>query len=290
VSSALGGGLLFGLIGGLIGGLSGGLLFGLGVGLVGGLTDRLIGGGFFGLSPQLWGGAFFGLVVGLGVPMTSHDPVDTLDIDMRRLPKALIVGLLFGLVGGLLFGLIGALIGGLGGLLVGTLVFGLDEILRSAVNDRSAANEGTQRSLSYAAMISGVGVILASITARLIYVLGVHALPDNIRPAFELVPAMVALVVVVLAMVKGGSFVAYHWGARAQLWLLDLVPLRYVRFLDDADAMGFLKKKGGAYEFRHPTIRDFVSQTFGRETKGPGRLAIDARPRPLHSYYSQIDA
>ena len=226
------GSMISGLLGGLGVGLGGGLFFGWYFGLVGGLVfvlfgaqiegpiDRLFGGFFFGLV----GGLYFGLVVGLGVSKKSHDPVDVLSIDLRRLPQTLFFALFLGLVVALVVGLVFALVGGLIGALVFGLVFGLDEILRerpAAMSKRSAPNEGTARSLRYAAYISSAGVVLAIATAWLSSTLGEGALPEAIR---QLEPAMVAVVVIVLAMGKGGSFVAYHWAVRFQLQRLDLAP------------------------------------------------------------------
>ena len=250
---------------GLIGGLVGGLVFVLFGAQIEGPIDRLFGGFFFGLV----GGLYFGLVVGLGVSKKSHDPVDVLSIDLRRLPQtlffALFLGLVVALVVGLIFGLVFALVGGLTGALVFGLVFGLDEILRerpAAMSKRSAPNEGTARSLRYAAYISSAGVVLAIATAWLSSTLGEGALPEAIR---QLGPAMVAVVVIVLAMGKGGSFVAYHWAVRFQLQRLDLAPRNYVNFLDEAAALLFLRKTGGAYQFFHVTFRDFVAETYGAE-------------------------
>ena len=251
-------GLMFGLVGGLVGGLGVGLMFGLVGGLVGGL---------------------------------GASPVDALGIDWRRLPQALVLGLGGVLVGGLLLGLGGMLVGLLvgkphgvlggvlyGGLLLGLFV-GLSHILRpAAVSERSAANEGTSRSLRYALRISSAGVVLAIAVAWLLSVLrgGLEgAMSDAVEAATAAAPVMVAWLSVLLALQKGGYFFLGHWAVRAQLQRLDLAPRHYVEFLDETAAMLFLRKTGGTYQFFHVTFRDFVAETYGAEW-----LAKDRRPPP----------
>ena len=250
-------GLVFGLFVGLVAGLVAGLVFGLVGGLVFGLFAGLVGGLVFGL--------FAGLVGGLGESKTSFEPVDALSIDWRRLPKALVYGLVFGLVFGLVDGLFFGLVYGL---VVG-LALALNGILRpAAVSERSAANEGTSRSLRYAMRISSAGVVLAVAISLLLSVL--HGLPegamyDAVEAAIAVAPVTLAVATVLLALRKGGYFFLRHWAVRAQLQRLDLAPRHYVKFLDEAAAMLFLRKTGGAYQFFHVTFRDFVAQTYGAE-------------------------
>jgi hypothetical protein len=37
------------------------------------------------------------------------------------------------------------------------------------------------------------------------------------------------------------------------------LPLRAIRFLDDARQRGLLRQSGGSYEFRHRVIRDYLA-------------------------------
>ena len=80
----------------------------------------------------------------------------------------------------------------------------------------------------------------------------------------ELVP-LLGMLSALLALEKGGYFFLRHWAVRAQLQRLDLAPRQYVKFLDEAADMLFLRKTGGAYQFFHVTFRDFVAQTYGAE-------------------------
>ncbi len=156
---------------------------------------------------------------------------------------------------------------------------GLDAILRpAAVSERSAANEGTSRSLRYALRISSAGVVLAIAVAWLLSVLhgGFEgAMSSTVEAATATAPAWVAWLSIWLALEKGGFFFLSHWAVRAQLQRLDLAPRPYVKFLDEAAAMLFLRKTGGTYQFFHVTFRDFVAETYGAEW-----LAKDRRPPP----------
>ena len=275
LAGGLVGGLLWGLVGGLVGGLVAGLVGAVVAWLVGTLVGGLVGGLLFRLVGGLLFGLFVGLVVRLGGSKRPFDPVDALSVDWRRLPQALGFGLVGGLVAGLFawlgFGLVGGLLFGL----VGGLFFGLDQILRpAAVSERSAANEGTSRSLRYALRISSAGVALAIAMAWLLSELRgapEGTMSDVIESATAAAPAGVVWFSVLLTLQKGGFFFLLHWAVRAQLQRLDLAPRHYVQFLDEAADMLFLRKPGGAYQFFHVTFRDFVAETYGTEwlTKTP---------------------
>ena len=141
----------------------------------------------------------------------------------------------------MIFGLVFGLVDG--------LFVGLDEILRPpAVSERSAANEGTSRSLRYALCISSAGVVLLAAMAWLLSVLRSGpggAMSDASGAAAAAAEAAVGMFVAFLALNKGGFFVLRHWAVRAQLQQLDLAPRHHVQFLDEAAALLFLRKTGG---------------------------------------------
>jgi hypothetical protein len=66
-----------------------------------------------------------------------------------------------------------------------------------------------------------------------------------------------------LALNKGGLFALRHYSTHLFLWRLRLVPLRYVRFLNEATERLFLIRLGGSYEFFHATFRDYMASTCG---------------------------
>ena len=120
-----------------------------------------------------------------------------------------------------------AVIFSLGGGLGGGLYIGLRELLQpAAVSERSAANEGTSRSLRYALRISSAGVAFTIAIALLVPVLGgvlEGALSDAVKAAPGAAPGLVFLSIF-LAFDKGGYFFLRHWAVRAQLQRLDLAP------------------------------------------------------------------
>ncbi len=65
------------------------------------------------------------------------------------------------------------------------------------------------------------------------------------------------------------------WGAfvlsRIWLALLRKVPLRLMRFLDDAHRRGVLRQVGGVYQFRHARLQDRLANGSGRAEGRTGR-------------------
>ena len=233
-------------LGGLVGGLGGGLV----VGLVGGLVGSLVG----------W------------LETIDMRPVDALRIDRERLPGALVVGLVGGLVGYLVVGLVGGLVVKLAGLLVvglaGGLVLGLAKTLRPGpVSERSAANEGTRRSLRYALYIASAGLVFSLVLTWGVDAFGgrLDAAELGIADALLLVAPLTACCGVLLGLHKGGYFALHHWVMRALLRRLNLAPWAYVSLLDEAKDHLFLRKTGGVYQFFHVTFREFMAETYGAD-------------------------
>jgi hypothetical protein len=86
--------------------------------------------------------------------------------------------------------------------------------------------------------------------------------------------SLAALVVVastMLALRMGGAFFLMHWTVRRQLRRLDLAPLAYVAFLDEAADLLLLRKIGGSYQFFHETFRNFMAEAYDGEwfDRGP---------------------
>ena len=204
-----------------------------------------------------------------------------------RLVGGLVGGLGVGLGAGLVLGLGDGLGVGIGlgvGLFFG-LFLGLDAALRPApVGQRSAANEGTRRSLRYALYIASVGPVFLLVLTwggyALRGVLG-GALPWMVEVLALVAPAIV-VAGVLLGLRKGGYFAVRHGVVRALLRRLNLAPWAYVSFLDEAKDHLFLRKTGGVYQFFHVTFRDFMAETYGAEwlaeppPPDPATLAADA--------------
>jgi len=266
--------LIFGPIGALGAGLVGGLMFGLIGGLVGGLSLVLIGGlvvrlsrgllvwrknpevaeelcfswrsGIFGFRYGLRYGLIAGLIAGLG----------------GGLMLGLVVGLDDGLITGLSAGLSLGLSVGLSLVLLAGLMFGLEAALETrSMSVRLAPNRGTQRSLHHAMTIAG-GAVALVLSVGLLMVDGFHLLAPRFLGITQAALACLLLWGLALGFKKGGFFALQHYTIRLFLWRQGVVPLRYVRFLNEAVERLFLIRRGGSYEFFHLTFRDFMARAF----------------------------
>lgn|GEM_PF-2886295 len=61
-------------------------------------------------------------------------------------------------------------------------------------------------------------------------------------------------------MNNGGAAVIQHMILRVVLWAKGDIPRSYAKFLDDACDLAVLRRIGGAYEFFHPLLRDYIAQ------------------------------
>ncbi|MBV8770727.1 MAG: NACHT domain-containing protein [Deltaproteobacteria bacterium] len=62
----------------------------------------------------------------------------------------------------------------------------------------------------------------------------------------------------------GGLDIIEHYIIRLILYIRDLTPLRYSRFLDSAARLTFLRKVGGGYIFMHPLMADYFATSHER--------------------------
>ena len=61
---------------------------------------------------------------------------------------------------------------------------------------------------------------------------------------------------VIGGLIGGADIVIKHYLLRLALWLQGSIPRNYVRFLDYAAALIFLRKVGGGYIFVHRLIME----------------------------------
>ena len=175
-------------------------------------------------SRQRWARLLRGLIIGPVPGLGDRRPVDTLRwswSSMRSGFKELLVpGLALGLVGGL---------------------------AGSEVMTRSTPNEGTRRSQRNA-MLSALGVGLVG--GGLFFGL-----------AFGLVGGLVGGLAfgLVGGLVGGGAFVVQHFILRFLLWKYSHAPLHYIRFLEFAKDLIFLRRLGGGYIFIHRLLLEYFA-------------------------------
>ena len=135
------------------------------------------------------------------------------------------------------------------------------------MSERSAVNEGTQRSLRYALYFASAGLVVSLVSAWGVYALGgrLDTTVPGMAEALLAVAPLTAWFGALLGLNKGGDFALRHGVVRALLRRLDLAPWAYVSFLDEAKDHLFLRKTGGVYQFFHVTFRDFMAETYGAD-------------------------
>jgi hypothetical protein len=184
-------------------------------------------------------------------------------------------GLVFGLGGGLLGLLVGLLVVGLGGVLVGGLVYGLIGVLYFGLGGGLFFGMFNSLGFVLASVLSvGLGGVLvpAEVEERSTPNQGIETSARNalrVGLVFELVVGLGNGLVVGLVVGLGGGLIGglsygravviQHYAVRLVLWRSDYMPLRYVRFLDEAAGRLLLRRVGGGYEFVHPLLQDFFA-------------------------------
>ncbi|MBE1596743.1 hypothetical protein H4687_002872 [Streptomyces stelliscabiei] len=62
-----------------------------------------------------------------------------------------------------------------------------------------------------------------------------------------------------------------------QLWAKRVLPLRAMRFLDDACRLEVLREAGPYYEFRHARLQDYLARPRDREGGNVGQSPSRSR-------------
>ena len=138
------------------------------------------------------------------------------------------------------------------GLAIG-LIFGLmKSIERRNLEVRKYPNEGIHASAKNAlavGLISGLFVGLVSVP--------IDALINGL---FEgLVSGLItwAIFMPIIWLIFGGALCIQHYLLRIMLWICNLAPINYVKFLDYAADRIYLRKVGGGYIFIHRMFMDY---------------------------------
>lgn len=267
----------------------------LGSGTLGALTGTLIGAGFGPWVTQypepLWrlvGGGLLGLIVGSIVGLGSGlialfievRPVEAVRFSLlnvsTRMRKATRDALVVSIVAGSLFALVGLLNDGLFsgrftvslkvtvkgiyavvveagwkvGLVTGMsigLLMGLIALLSAEMlRPRTMPGQGIHRS----ATIALIAALASAFISGFFYWLSRgpgSALPNSVTTA------------VVVGLFGGGLFCIKHVTLRLILWGKRSAPLRYVRFLNYASALLFLRRVGGGYVFVHRILLEYFA-------------------------------
>ena len=193
-------------------------------------------------SYGLIGGLAFGLIFGLIFGQLELRPVEKFQIHVKaKLIGGLICGLICGLIGGLIFGLRDGVIEGLkDGLMFGLvgLIYRLAFNAEAVAETRIQPDQGTQRSIKMALIIGPIIGLISGLNLGLIDGLctGLYG-----------------------GLTCGGVFAIRNFGLRLALWQSGSAPLRYVKFLNEAKDLLFLRQVGGGYIFTHRLLRDYFA-------------------------------
>jgi hypothetical protein len=275
--STLGGTVAVGLTVGLTVGITGGVTIALTHALRGTTTDALV----FGLSGGLTGGLVGGLTAGLLLELRADPTMEPAYANLR--PKGrlgtLVASLVFGLSVGLAVGVVTALafelVGGLVGGVAESLAFGL------AVGAAGGLTVGLSRWAS--TPVTNAQPQTPSVTLRRdLELMSVRSLAFGLMlgPAFGIAGAvakgfagLVAAVEagIVFGIAGGVVFVlTFGFTGAGSVYLVAVsvlrfrgrVPLRLMRFLDDAHRLGLLREAGPAFQFRHAQVQDRLAQRY----------------------------
>lgn len=271
-------GLTLGLLGGLaFFGLGRRLIFGPVVGLISGLAVGLACGLAFGPSRGLALGAIaavaglsFGLLPsGLTADRRRIRVIETLNWSWPRAILGLAAGTGSALAAGVVVGMFTELADGLSlGLFVGSFVGPALAVIGGMtggeiqVEDKEVPNQGIHRSAKnairvglLAGLVFGLPIGLAGPTIGHIHIganIGVGGLSDGLALGLTLG--------IGLGLAFGGITCIQHAVLRLILFFQRHIPWDYVDFLEYARDLGFLKRHGGAYEFRHPQLQDYFAK------------------------------
>ncbi|MBJ71540.1 MAG: hypothetical protein CMN31_09390, partial [Sandaracinus sp.] len=230
----------------------------------------------------------FGFAVTLGsfaYTLGRIKPVERLRWSWRRalklLPLTMACAAAVGLAEGLQFNLWKNLVGAGLTALVLTLAFALDA---SPLPSRIAPNQGMRRSLHYAFGVSiGVGVPVGLLFAFVFepYLLApLREVAEHDGDPRVVVGFAVGLfVLTALFLIYGGFAVIMYGVLRLWLALRTPLPLRLQDTLDEAVAVGFMRRVGGGYVFLHRTLLDHFASEADREDAGRGEAAPGGAPR-----------
>ncbi|NOU12133.1 MAG: TIR domain-containing protein [Nitrospira sp.] len=280
--TAVGIGLVSGMVIGFIGGLA--------IWLFSGLVNEFIGG--------LVNGLFFGLLIGLVIVplrwlgiMSENEihPVEAIRWERELLWEALLMGSKMGskvaqfavgggvVAGGLLLlfdvvqkGLLDysivratSFLLDVFGVLVGILLVGLVLLILGCLSsgfvnlgkvDKAIPNQGINLSMRNGLSGLSVGGVVGGMIGALI------ALPGHTDEGVMLWLVFYVLVFgLPIGFDRGGSAVVKHYALRLVLWLTGSTPFRFIPFLDHCAKLILLKKVGGGYMFIHRTLLEYFA-------------------------------
>jgi len=168
----------------------------------------------------------------------------------------IVTAVLFGYLFFVLFPQPGWLWSTASGLLVLLLVFGGN--VEPSLRDRRAhPNEGIRRSVRFALLIGPANAALVGALLTPLLWLGA---PDGLSLRAVMVVSLLAVLFGLLRASRyGGMAAIMHWVTRIVLTVQGNTPLRYQRFLNDAEQRVLLHSTGNGFTFPHRLLQEHLN-------------------------------
>ncbi|WP_214109179.1 NACHT domain-containing protein [Acrocarpospora catenulata] len=129
-------------------------------------------------------------------------------------------------------------------------------------DDRTRPNEGIRRSARYALAHGALNALIVALALLLLVTLSTGHLDTT--PAWLLAALFAGLYGLARAFRYGGLALIQYWTVRLVLTALGYIPLRYQRFLEDAEHRILLYRTGSGFTYPHRLIQEHLD-TAARE-------------------------
>jgi hypothetical protein len=202
-----------------------------------------------------WPRAALGLVAGAGCSLLAAAVVGLL----ARLASWPNLGLFFASIAGPILAVTAGMSGG--------------EI---RMEDKEEPNQGILRSARSATRVGLAGALILGLSGVLIEPVMGHRIHIGGRIWFGGFRDALALGTLGLALglAFGGITCIQHAVLHLILYRERHIPWKYVQFLEHARNLGFLRRRGGAYEFRHQQLQDYFAR-LGSDPSGTAEYSFE---------------
>jgi hypothetical protein len=261
----------------------------------------------FNIGKGIYGGMIYGVAFGLvfwfrGREQTLASDIKTADRlawSWAGLPRGLGWGLIAGSIIGSGVGLVVALISGAkagkyiallslaGAVLIGGILGVLKKV--SVGERKTSPNQGINMSMLNTFWI----FVYVGLPCLVLFWIVGGVLKGSTRLPFESAMFFGLVLGLLVAFSYAGLDVIYHYVLRGILTLSQGLPFRYLGLLDQATALGLLRRVGGAYVFYHPLLKERMAlhdQPSKSEPGGQQRGRRRSRKHVEHSLRSLIAA
>ncbi len=256
------------------------------------ITFSLVIGNFYSLIVGSIIGGVFGLGAGVWAWITvgrekKIEPVETLNLSLTTLKKALTFGPIAGLISWLILRGFAWMIFRAGGfplaeliflLIIGPIIVFISEIPGSRIPNKTIPNQGILQSVKNAAILTvvasaGMGLV-AGLTSRQILeaIIGQAFAQSKIgtpwMQQFTLRAVLAGMIVgLIFGLTQAGTASIQHFTLRVILWWNNCAPWNYSRFLDYGAERIFLQKVGGSYIFIHRLLQEHFAGLTSKRAK-----------------------